>query len=537
MYSFNLTESFIPAQTDDIVRDITVGGLLREVAAERPFATALVEVTLAGEIGRSWTYGELLTDSEKLALALSTRYAPGDRITVWAPNIPEWVLVEYACALAGLTLVTANPAFQPQELRYVLAQSGSVGLFFVSEYRGNPMAEIAAKAVAGLEKIREMVDMEDAAALYQTGEGVPSLPDVKPNDAAQIQYTSGTTGFPKGAILSHQGLVNNARFYAERVGLHQDSVTMNYMPMFHTSGCGTSTLGALQAACKLLLVKLFDPATILKWIERERVTVLTGVPTMYVAMLESLKQQPRDTSSVKVAVSGGAMVAPELVREVCHTFGCDFVIVYAQTETSAIVTQHHRDDSFADVCHTVGQPLPQTAVSIRSLEDNTILPIGIQGEICTRSYGTMLGYNDNEAATAAAIDSNDWLHSGDLGTMDARGYVRITGRVKEMMIRGGENLFPAEIENVLLEHPAIAEVAIVGLPDKKWGEIVACFYRSEGNQAVDTQLLHHHCREHLAAIKTPAVWCQVAVFPLTGSGKIRRFALRDDYLAGKYQSI
>lgn len=537
MYDFNLTESYVPEQTDDMVREITVGGLLREVAVKRPFATALVEVTVAGEIGRSWTYAQLLADSEKLALALSTRYAPGERITVWAPNIPEWVLVEYACALAGLTLVTANPAFQPKELRYVLEQSGSVGLFMVPEFRGNPMAQIATKAIEGMTRIREVVNMEEAAALYQTGTRAASLPAVEPEDAVQIQYTSGTTGFPKGAILSHRGLVNNARFYAGRVGFEPDSVTMNFMPMFHTSGCGMATLGALQAGCKMLLVKLFDPAAILKLVESERVTMLGGVPTMLVAFLESLKRQPRDLSSVNMSGSGGSMVAPELVREVCQTFDCDFTIVYGQTEASAVVTQHHHNDSFEDICHTVGQPLPQTAVSIRSLEDNSIVPVGVQGEICTRSYGTMLGYNDNEAATAAAIDSDGWLHSGDLGTMDARGYVRVTGRVKEMMIRGGENLFPAEIENVLLEHPAVAEVAIVGLPDKKWGEIVGCFYRTEGNQPIDTQDLHRHCRQHLAPIKTPEVWCQVEAFPLTGSGKIQRFALRDDYLAGKYERM
>ncbi len=343
MYNFNLTESFIPAQTDDIVRNITVGGLLREVAAERPFATALVEVTLAGEIGCSWTYSELLADSEKLALVLSTRYAPGERITVWAPNIPEWVLLEYACALAGITLVTANPAFQPKELRYVLEQSGSVGLFMVPEYRGNPMAEIAIKATEGLGKIREIVNMEDATALYQTGERQAALPNVKPRDAAQIQYTSGTTGFPKGAVLSHRGLVNNARFYAKRAGYQQDSVAPNFMPMFHTAGCGIGTLGALQAGCKMLLFKLFDPAAILKLVESERVTLLLGVPTMLVALLEANKQQPHDTSSIKMAGSGGAMVAPELVREVCQAFGCDFFIVYGQTEASAIVTQHHHD--------------------------------------------------------------------------------------------------------------------------------------------------------------------------------------------------
>lgn len=533
MYNFNLTESLIDPQTDNVVRDITVGDLLREVAAERGDTKALIEVTMAGELGREWTYGELLADSEKLALALSTRFKPGERITVWAPNIPEWVLMEYACALAGLTLVTANPAFQPKELRYVLEQSGSVGLFMVPEYRGNPMTQIAEKAAEGLEKLREVVNLEDEAALYQTGASEAVLPDVQPLDPAQIQYTSGTTGFPKGAVLSHYGIVNNARFYAGRAGFQPNSMTINFMPMFHTAGCGMATLGALQAGCPMYLAKLFDPTAILKLIESERLSFVLGVPTMLVALLESIKQQPRDVSSVKTAGSGGSMVAPELVREVCRVFECNFLTVYGQTEASPVVTQHHADDAFDDICNTVGQPLPQTGVSIRSLDGNKVVPIGMVGEICMNGYGVMLGYNDNEAATAAAIDSEGWLHSGDLGTMDSRGYIRVTGRVKEMMIRGGENLFPAEIENVLLEHPAVAEVAIVGLPNEKWGEIVACFYRTKDDQGIDTKLLHAHCREHLAAIKTPEVWCQVEAFPLTGSGKIQRFVLRDRYLEGK----
>ncbi|MFK7802294.1 MAG: class I adenylate-forming enzyme family protein [Anaerolineae bacterium] len=533
MYNFNLTESFIPAQTDDVIRDITVGGLLREVAAERGDTEALVEVTMTGELDRKWSYDELLAESERLALSLATRFKPGERITVWAPNIPEWVLIEYACALAGIVLVTANPAFQAKELRYVLEQSGSVGLFLVSEYRGNPMAQIAEKGVEGLTSLREVVDLEDAKALYHTGPRIATLPDVQPGDAAQIQYTSGTTGFPKGAILSHMGLINNAILFAKRAKINRDSVVINMMPMFHTSGCAAVTLGSLQASCKMLLVKLFSPPEVLKVIEQERVSFVLGVPTMLVALLETQAKEPRNVSSVEMTVSGGSMVAPDLVRQVKKVFGCDFETVYGQTETSPIITQHHFNDSLEDICNTVGQPLPQTAISIRSVAENKVVPVDTVGEICARGYLNMNGYHANEEATAATIDKEGWLHTGDLGAMDGRGYVRITGRVKEMMIRGGENLFPAEIENVLLEHPAVAEVAIVGLPDEKWGEIVGCFFRSEDNQEVDTKMLHAHCREHLAAVKTPEVWCQVDAFPLTGSGKIRRFALRDDYLAGK----
>jgi fatty-acyl-CoA synthase len=537
MYQLQLTESLALPQSDDEVLETTVGALLRQTAASHPEAPAMLEIDMEFRSGRSWTYGELLADSEKLALALSTRFAPGERLVVWAPNVPEWLLVEYACALAGITLVTANPAYQAEELRYVLKQSGSVALFLVASYRGNPMAEIAVEACQGLEAIREIVDMDDPEALHRRGARAPALPEVGPDDAAQIQYTSGTTGFPKGAVLPHRGLTNNARLVAKRALIGLGDTWGNFMPMFHTSGCGIISLGCLQVVCRMLMVKVFDPAGVLELMEREGMTALVGVPTMLVAMLEALEQAPRDVSSVRMVVSGGSMVAPELVRRVRTAFDCDFEIVYGQTEVSPVVTQHQHDDALDDICNNVGQPLPQTGISIRSIEENQVVPIDTVGEICVQGYCNMIGYNANEEATAETIDAEGWLHTGDLGAMDGRGYVRITGRVKEMIIRGGENLFPAEIENVLLEHASVAEVAVVGLPDDKWGEIVACFLRPEAAGEVDTQELRRHCREHLAPQKTPTLWFNVDAFPLTGSGKIQKFALRDAYLAGSHEPI
>ena len=451
---------------------------------------------------------------------------------VWAPNVPEWVLMEYACGLAGLILVTANPSYQAAELRYVLEQSGASALFSVESYRGNPMAEIAVAACDGLAAVREIVDLDDHGALYRIGDRPAELPEVTPDDAAQIQYTSGTTGFPKGAVLSHRSLTNNARYCAIRAGTRPDSVWANFMPMFHTSGCGLITLGALQAGCAMYLVKLFDPAAILRLIEREKVTAILGVPTMLVAMMECLDQEPFDLSSVEIAVSGGSMVAPELVRNAKERFGCEFETVYGQTEASPLVTMHHLGESLDIVCNTAGLPMPQTEVSIRSVDgENRVMPVGEVGEICTRGYCVMIGYHDNPSATADTIDADGWLHTGDLGTLDRQGYLRITGRVKEMIIRGGENLFPAEIENTLLEHPDVAEVAVVGLPDDRWGEIVACFVRMEPGREMDPQELRRHCRAHLSPQKTPVVWREVPAFPLTGSGKIRKFQLVEDYAA------
>ncbi|MEH6545917.1 MAG: AMP-binding protein [Sneathiella sp.] len=537
MYDFQLAQSYIPAQEDDVVLETTVGGVLRETVGRTPDAEALVEVNMEGRTARRWTYRELLAESERLALALASRFKPSERITVWSPNIPEWVLMEYACALAGLVLVTANPAYQPKELEYVLKQSGSVALFSVNSYRGNPMADIALEATKDLPAIREMVDMEDPAALFRmTGDAV-QLPEVLPDDAAQIQYTSGTTGFPKGAVLAHRGLTNNARYFVRRARTGPDASWLNFMPMFHTSGCGMMTLGAVQVGCRMLIVKVFDPIAVLDLIEEEKITALLGVPTMLVGMLEALESHKRDTSSLTVAISGGSMVAPELVRNVCDAFGCDFETVYGQTETYPLISQHHHTDTIEDICTTIGQPMPQTETSIRSVDDNTVVPIDTVGEICVRGYCTMIGYHANEAATSETIDAEGWLHTGDLGAMDSRGYLRITGRVKEMIIRGGENLFPAEIENVLLEHPMVAEIAVVGIPDPKWGEIVACFVRLEPGATADHLELRRHCREHLAPQKTPATWCFVKDFPLTGSGKIQKFVLRDQYVAGEHDGL
>ena len=536
-YEVQLTESYFPAQSDGAIRKVTLGEQLRETTKRYPEKIALVEIDIDGLTGRSWTYRELLSTSETLALALAGRFTPGERITVWSPNTPEWVIIEFACALAGIVIVTANPALQFRELRYVIEQSGSVALFLVDEYRGNPMREIGIEACDGLGAVREIIDLNDLEKIPNSAEPARSLPTVDCNDPAMIQYTSGTTGFPKGAVLSHQSLLNNARFYADRLEVSADHVWANIMPMFHTSGCGMVTLGCVQTGCKMLIVKLFDPNVVCRIIEEHRVSTILGVPTMLVALLEALEKEPVDVSSLKDFSSGGAMVAPELIRNIQRVFSCRFSTLYGQTETSPVITQNFPDDSIDNVCHTIGQPLPQTEVSIRCLESNKVVGLDGVGEICVRAYCNMIGYHDNPEATKDAIDDNGWLHTGDLGTMDARGYVRITGRVKDMIIRGGENMFPTEIENILMEHPNIAEVAVVGIPDKTWGEVIGCFFRTEDSKPISVRILHDFCRDHLSPQKTPTIWCRVDEFPMTGSRKIQKFVIRDQFLDGVYDPL
>ena len=532
MYEVSLSTSYFPAQTDAKIWDTTVGVHLREVAVDHPDLVAMVEIDDAGEARGKWTYSNLLANSDRLARSLASRFAPGEKVVVWAPNIPEWIFMEYACGLAGLVLVTANPSFQAKELRYVLEQSGAVALFMVDEFRGNPMREIAENATASVEGIREVINLNDEAALHARGDLEGVLPAVAPDDAAQIQYTSGTTGFPKGAVLSHKNLINNARLYCHRKKVGRHSVWANFMPLFHTAGCATGALGCLQAACKMLLIKRFDADVFAKLIEEQGVTTCFAVPTMLFGLLEALERKPRDMSSLEVISTGGAPVPPELVRRVRKRLDCHLLSAFGQTEHSPMICLNPIEATQEQIVETAGQPLPQTEVSVQSPEDSRVMPIGEVGEICARSYGVMIGYNDNPEATGAAIDEDGWLHTGDLGTMDAQGFIRVTGRVKDMIIRGGENLFPAEIEAVLVEHSQIRQVAVVGLPDEKWGEIIAAFMLSETTPELHE--LKAYCQKHLSAQKTPTTWVQVPEFPLTGSGKVQKFAIRDKFLAGGY---
>ena len=534
MYELNLTESYVPAQSDLGLYDTSIGDLLREIASRNPTSEALLEITQDGEQGRRWTYAQLLSDAERLATALATRFNLGERVVVWAPNNPEWVLMEYACALSGLVLVTANPALQARELKYVIEQSGAIGLFLVEEFRGNPMGKIGREVSGEFQKMREVTDL-CSAALFAKGNIQSSLPKVSPSDAAMIQYTSGTTGFPKGAVLNHFGLVNNARYYASRCGTTHETTWANIMPMFHTSGCGMITLGCLQAGCRMLLFSMFDPNTVLQQLQATHANIILGVPTMVIALLDQQEFCKYDLSSLKLVSCGGSTVAPDLVRRVHSIFSAGFSTVYGQTESCPVITQHHIGDSVDDICNTAGQPVPQTEVSIRSIDQNHSIKIGEIGEICTRGPCVMIEYNDNPSATAETVDAEGWLHTGDLGTMDSRGYVTVTGRVKEMIIRGGENHFPAEIENCLLEHPDVSEIAVVGLPDPKWGEVIGAFIRSP--IPLNKAKLHDHCRANMSPQKTPNIWVQIEEFPLTGSGKIQKFALRDRFSGGGYEEL
>jgi fatty-acyl-CoA synthase len=525
-----LTAAYWPADRTEPVRDTTIGDVLRAAAADAPDGLALVAGAPEPPARRHWSYGELLADAERVARALLGRFAAGERVAVCAPNIPEWVVLEYAAALAGLTLVTVNPANRAEELRHVLRHSGAAGAFVVDEWRGNPLAATVAGLRPDLPALRELVRFADWEQL--SGDDARALPVVGTEQPAQVLYTSGTTGRPKGAVLHHRGLTNNARFAAEAVGGAPGDAWVNPMPLFHIAGCGMFALGAASAGAALVLMPQFDPALQLDLIETYGSAVFGGVPTMLIALLAHPDLPRRDLSSVRYAVSGGAPVPADLVRRVEATLGAPFVITFAQTEAHCSITLARLDDAPDDRAETVGRPLPQTEVKIADPATGEPVAPGAVGEVCARGYLVMDGYLDDRVATAAAIDADGWLHTGDLGSMDERGYCRIEGRVKEMIIRGGENIYPREIELVLFAHPGVADVAVVGVPDPVWGEQVAAVVRPAGDPPPSAEELTDFCRARLAGFKTPRRWAFVDAFPLTGSGKVRKHVLRERLIAG-----
>ncbi|HEY7202001.1 MAG TPA: AMP-binding protein [Candidatus Dormibacteraeota bacterium] len=524
-----LTASHWPPDATAPLLDTTIGALLRDAAAEAPDRAALVTGAADPALRRTWTYAALLDEAERTARALLGRFQPGERVAVWAHNVPEWVLLELGAALAGMTLVTVNPVLRAAEVAYVLRQSRASGLFLVPELRGVRLGEVAERIRPELPELREVVALDGWDAFLAGGSPAERLPEVRPDDPALILYTSGTTGFPKGAVLHHRAVVNNARYCADIQRTEPGDVVVNPMPLFHVGGCVLGVLGRLHCQGTHVLMPAFEPGLQLALVESERSAVLVGVPTMLIGMSEHPDFAGRDLSSVRHAFSGGATVPPDLVRRIEAALGVPFTIVYGQTEVSGGVTQTSPDDPPEDRAGSVGRPYPRMEARIADpLTGATVAP-GAIGELRVRGPLVMREYFDQPAATAAAIDAEGWLHTGDLCSMDERGYCRVEGRLKEMIIRGGENIYPREIEQLLFTHPAVGDVAVVGVPDERWGEQVAAFVRPAPGAAPTEQELFDFCREHLAAFKTPRHWVFVDELPLTPSGKVQKFVLRERF--------
>ena len=533
-----LTKSHVVGPTTPAVREMTFGDLLRQAAEAAPDRLALIAGVADPALRRQWTYAQFYHQAQRTARALLTRFKPGECIAVWAQNIPEWVMLQFGAGMAGMVLVTVNPAFRAREVEYVLKQSRAVGVFAVSGFRGNPMLETVHAVAPNCPELREIICFDDWNAFIAAGDD-PNIkpPSVNPGDPVMIQYTSGTTGFPKGALLCHRGLLNNGADTAERMGVDPGDIFVTTMPLFHTGGCVCCVLGSVSKAATQVLIEAFDPAIVLEMFATYRGNAMVGVPTMLIAMLEHPTFPTTDLSSVKAICSGGSTVPAPLVKRLEEKLGAPFTIVFGQTECSPVAAQTRTDDSVEDKAGTIGLPLPNMETRIIDPSTGETVPIGTIGEFCTRGYHVMLGYFEMPEATRAAIDADGWLHTGDLCAMDARGYCTVEGRLKDMIIRGGENIYPRELEELLFQHPKVGEVAVIGVPHEKWGEEVAAFIRPVSGAVIDKDELTDYMRSRLAPHKTPKHWIVVEAFPLTGSGKIQKFKLRDAWTKGEATAI
>ena len=522
-----LETSHWPAEPGEVV-ETTVCALLRHAAATVPDRLALVDAVADPAARRTWTYAQFLADAERVARALLGRYRPGDRVAIWAPNSADWIILQQGVSLAGMVLVALNPAYRRREVEFVLQQSGAVVVFCPDTHHGFDMAGLVEDVRAQVPTLRDIVSTSDLAAFLASGEGTTALPEVGPHDVIQIQYTSGTTGFPKGAMLHHTGLVNEARFVAERAGMFDGGVYVNAMPMYHIGGGAVTSFGAWAKRGTFVILPGFNPATLLEAFETYGGTHTLVVPTMLIAVLDHPDLPTRDLSSLQTILSGAASVPASLVRRTIATLDCQFSILFGQTEMHGVVTQTRVTDTPEDQADTVGQPLPQLEVKIADLDTGEPAVIGQRGEICARGYQNMLGYHEMPDATALTIDADGWLHMGDIGTMDDRGFVRVTGRVKDMIIRGGMNLYPAEIEAALQDHPAVETAAVIGVPDDTWGEHVGAVLRVRaGHDRPTTSELATFLQNQIAPHKTPVYWAFVEQLPMTSTGKIQKYRLRE----------
>lgn len=532
-----LTESFYPADRSRPILDTTVGQLLREATADVPDRTALISIAPERK-PMTWTYAQLLSDAEHAAAWLLERFQPGEHIAVWAPNLPEWVVLQHGAALAGLVLVTINPALRGDELSYALRQSRAAGVAFAAEFRGTDMAAVIDEVLPNLPEVRVAVQftgwLEQVRSIPTAG---TRFPGVAPDSPTQIQFTSGTTGSPKAAVLRHRAMVTNAEYVHTRAGSPEGAVWVSAMPLFHTAGCGLAGLGTIAKRGTLILGEVFEPGMLLAAVEEHAAHVLIGVPTMLRACLAHPQRGSFDYSSLLVILSGGDLIPAELIAACEDTFGVGFSTVYGQTELSPIVTQTSPEDAVHDNRCTAGRPLWNVDVAILAPAGD-ICPVGIEGEICARGFQQMVGYLDMPEETATTIDADGWLHTGDLGSMDDRGYLTVTGRLKDLIIRGGENIYPREVERALTQHPAVSGAVVLGVPDAHWGEAVAAVIQlTDRAQAPTAGDLHTFVRQHLAPHKTPTAWYVSETLPTNAMGKLQKYRLRERIDAGELPAL
>ncbi|REK91268.1 AMP-binding protein [Streptomyces inhibens] len=513
----------------------TIGADLARTIARFGDREALVEV--AG--GRRWTYTELGRAVDEVALGLLAKgVGKGDRVGIWAPNCAEWVLVQYATAKIGAILVNVNPAYRVHELAYVLQQAGITVLVSATHHKTSDYRRMIEQVRAESPALRDVVYIGDPTwgGLLAAGAAVPHTrlaeceKALTADDPVNIQYTSGTTGFPKGATLSHHNILNNGYWVAETIAYTEHDRVCLPVPFYHCFGMVMGNLGITShGACIVIPAPAFDAATTLRAVQDERCTSLYGVPTMFIAELNHPDFASYDLSSLRTGIMAGSPCPEEVMkRVVAEMHMAEVSICYGMTETSPVSTQTRRDDDLERRTATVGRVLPHIEVKVVDPASGVTVPRGTPGELCTRGYSVMLGYWEEAERTAEVIDAARWMHTGDLAVMNDDGYVRIVGRIKDMIIRGGENVYPREIEEFLYSHPKIADVQIVGVPDDKYGEeIAACVILRDPEDPLTRDELARYCRSRLAHFKVPRYLDILEAFPMTVSGKVRKIELRE----------
>ncbi len=515
----------------------TIGANLERTARRLPAAEALVCI----HQDVRWTYGELDERVDTLARGLvAAGLQAGDRVGIWSPSCAEWVLVQFATAKAGVILVTINPAYRATELAYALRQSACQMLVAARSFKGSDYA-------AMIEEVRdELPDLENVVLLdspewerLAAGDQA-SASDLRArsevlqfDDPINIQYTSGTTGFPKGATLSHHNILNNGYFVAEACGYTEADRVCIPVPFYHCFGMVMGNLGCVtHGACMVVPGPSFEPRRVLEAVAAERCTSLYGVPTMFIAELAEPGFASFHLGSLRTGIMAGSPCPAKVMKRVIAEMHMEQVtICYGMTETSPVSTQTGADDELGRRVGTVGRVHPHVEVKLVDQLTGRTVTRGETGELCTRGYSVMLGYWRQPEQTAEAIDAAGWMHTGDLATMDDAGYVQIVGRSKDMIIRGGENVYPREIEEFLHTHPGVSDVQVVGIPDERFGEAIVAFVRREAGAQLDEDALREHCRDRIAHFKVPRDVHFVDEFPMTVTGKVQKFKLRERAVA------
>lgn len=525
--------SYSHGASDEPLLGETIAHNLERTTARVPDADALV--SCAQHVG--FTYGQFNETVDALAAGmLAAGLRKGDRVGVWSANRFEWPLVQYATAKLGVILVNINPAYRTSELEYALGQSGCRWILAAQACRGSDFVAMVEHVRPALNSLERAVffESEEWTELAAGGGGSAdavraAMRELDFDEAINIQYTSGTTGFPKGATLTHHNILNNAFFCGELLGYSERDRVCIPVPLYHCFGMVLGNLAATShGACIVYPEEMFEPAATLAACEKERCTSLYGVPTMFIAELGLPDFRDYDLQALRTGIMAGSPCPIEVMRRVSSEMGVEEIgIAFGMTETSPVTTQVRRDDTLENRCETVGQVMPHTEIRIVDPATGRTLPRGEPGEFLARGYAVMQGYWNDPERTAEAIDAGRWMHTGDLATMDEQGYVRVVGRIKDMVIRGGENVYPREIEEFLYTHPQIADVQVIGVPDERYGEELMAWVVARPGSTLTQEEVRDFCRDRIAHFKIPRYVKFVDSFPMTVTGKVQKFKMRE----------